>query len=410
MANCKKYNRAACGHMFKHYERAKDENGEYLKFGNQDIDTSRTHLNYNLAAADQPGWQGDFVKKRCSEVKIQNRADINVMCSWIVTAPKEIQPEETEKFFQEAYKFLSERYGTENVISAHVHMDETTPHIHFAFVPVVRDKKKDILKVSAKEAIDKWELQRFHKDLSNHMESVFGRDIGILNEATKEGNRSTEELKRGTAIEELEAIEREKEKFTQEIQKAKSEIKKIKDDMKQEQKNFTTMQKKFKPRQDDLERVNKLAKQVKPPVLSKNVSLSEKDWKFIVNIAQQHAKISDATLAALENQSEIIEKLEHCQRLYLAIATELGVITHLGDRQRLKHAAQEVLKDVEDWRVVAWTYDDMVAGKPSSLDKLIKAREKAISKKYSYAKETKEYNQPSVLPTKTKRRNSEERD
>jgi hypothetical protein len=282
-------------------------------------------------------------------------------------------------------------------------MDETTPHVHFAFVPVVRDKKKDILKVSAKEAIDKWELQRFHKDLSNHMEGVFGRDIGILNEATKEGNRSTEELKRGTAIEELEAIEKEKEKLAQ-------EIKKIKNDIKQEQKNFTSIQKKFKPRKDDLERVDKLARQVKPPVLSKNVSLSEKDWKFIVNIAQQHAKISDATLAALENQSEITEKLENCQRLYLAIATELGVITHLGDRQKLKHAAQDVLKDVEDWRVVAWTYDDMVAGKPSSLDKLIETKKKEISKKYSYAKETKEYNQEIVPPTKTKRRSSQERD
>ena len=35
------------------------------------------------------------------------------------------------------------------------------------------------------------------------MERVFGRDIGILNEATKEGNKSIEELKRGTAQEEL---------------------------------------------------------------------------------------------------------------------------------------------------------------------------------------------------------------
>ena len=161
MAHCKKFTRAACGHMFKHYERAKDENGEYIKFGNQDIVQDKTHLNYNLAPIQRNG-QGNFVKERCSEVKMQNRADVNVMCSWVVTAPKEIREEELNTFFKETYKFLSERYGKENVVSAYVHMDETTPHIHFAFVPVVMDKKKNILKVSAKEAIDKKELSIFH--------------------------------------------------------------------------------------------------------------------------------------------------------------------------------------------------------------------------------------------------------
>lgn len=38
------------------------------------------------------------------------------------------------------------------------------------------------------------------------MERVFGRDVGILNEATKEGNRSIEELKRGTAAKHLKEI------------------------------------------------------------------------------------------------------------------------------------------------------------------------------------------------------------
>ena len=34
--------RRRCGHLSKHYERAKDEKGEYIKFGNKDIDTDRT--------------------------------------------------------------------------------------------------------------------------------------------------------------------------------------------------------------------------------------------------------------------------------------------------------------------------------------------------------------------------------
>jgi len=224
MAHCQKYTKGACGHMFKHYERAKDKDGQYIKFRNQEINTTKTRLNYNLGAAHQPGSQMDFVNKRCSEVKIQKRADVNVMCSWVVTAPKDIQAGETEKFLRESYKFLSERYGRENVISAYVHMDETTPHVHFAFVPVIKCKKKNILKVSAKELISLSELNRFHKDLSSHMEGVFGRDIGILNEATKDGNQSIEELKRGTAQKKLEEMTHQTEEMQKQREKIDQEI------------------------------------------------------------------------------------------------------------------------------------------------------------------------------------------
>lgn len=47
MANYDKFIRADMG-LFAHCERKKDENGNYVTFGNQRIDPSRTHLNYNL--------------------------------------------------------------------------------------------------------------------------------------------------------------------------------------------------------------------------------------------------------------------------------------------------------------------------------------------------------------------------
>ena len=202
MAHVMKMTKAACGHMFKHYERAKDKNGEYVKFGNESIDPERTPMNYNLAP-DRELSQGDFVRKRCSEVYCMNRKDVNVLCSWVVTVPKDVPEVEHEKFFHATYDFLEKRYGRENVVSAYVHMDEVTPHMHFAFVPVIYDKKKERYKVSAFEVIDRRELTVFHAELEKHLESVLGHEVGILNEATKEGNKSIEELKRGTAQEKL---------------------------------------------------------------------------------------------------------------------------------------------------------------------------------------------------------------
>ncbi|MFR2271013.1 MAG: MobV family relaxase, partial [Clostridium sp.] len=201
MAHVAKYTRGALGHMFAHYERAKGKDNEYIKFGNENIDTSKSHLNYNLGPKRNIS-QGDFVKKRCNEVKCLNRKDVNVMCSWVITAPKDLDLKQQKKFFIESYKFLESRYGADNVISVYVHLDEVTPHMHFSFVPVIYDAKKDVLKVSAKQKISKSDLKSFHGDLQNHLDKVAIK-CNILNEATRNGNKSIEELKRKTAIKEI---------------------------------------------------------------------------------------------------------------------------------------------------------------------------------------------------------------
>lgn len=203
MANYAKYTKGAMGHMLKHYERAKDENGEYLKFGNQDIDTKRTNQNYNLAPAHN---QLDFIHKRLDEVYCMNRKDVNVMCSWVVTAPEDLKLEQEKQFFQETYSFLEGKYGRENVVSAYVHKDEKTPHMHFCFMPVVADLKRG-QKVSAFECVKKKDLEQFHEQLQRHLEKR-GILCSVINEATREGNKAIKELKQGTARQTLQKVRR----------------------------------------------------------------------------------------------------------------------------------------------------------------------------------------------------------
>lgn len=224
MAHVEKYGRGATGHLTAHYERLQDAEGNYIKFGNQEIDPEKTPENYNLAP-ERDIKQGEFIRQRCSEVQCLKRKDVNVMCSWVVTAPAELAGSGDErKFFQETYNFLQAKYGSENVISAHVHKDETTPHMHFAFVPVVRDKKTGKEKVSAKECLTLAELKTFHGELARHHEQAFGHDVGILNEATKGGNRSIEELKRGTAVKELQEIQLKTSRMTVELSKLEKRV------------------------------------------------------------------------------------------------------------------------------------------------------------------------------------------
>lgn len=184
-----KFAKNAVGHILRHYNRMT------MNFGNEAIDHLRSDLNYNLA----PRYIDDFgyYKKRLSQVKCQNRADVKTLCSWIITLPKrEFSEEQERKFFKAAYDFMIKRYGAKNVISAWVHKDEAgQPHLHFAFIPICIDKKKGIEKVSAKEVITRSDLRVIHKEMAEHMERVFGYDVGVLNGATAGGNKTVTEMK-----------------------------------------------------------------------------------------------------------------------------------------------------------------------------------------------------------------------
>lgn len=199
MAHLEKFNKAQIGQMLSHYDRGK------ANIGNPEIDKNRTHLNYNLAT-HQKLKQGDFIKERCSKVKVQNRKDVNLMCDWIVTVPKDLDVEKHKEFFKNSYDFLEKRYGKENVISAYVHLDETTPHMHFSFMPVTQDLKKGGYKISAKEVVNRKDLSSFHLDLSNYLEKQMQQKVNVLNEATKDGNKTIQELKRNSYIENIQKL------------------------------------------------------------------------------------------------------------------------------------------------------------------------------------------------------------
>lgn len=197
-----KYRKDAAGHMLRHYNRSA------IHFSNEDIDNSRSGLNYNLVRNRNES-DFEYYKKRLSQVKCQNRADVKTLCDWVVTLPKQSFTEEQErKFFQLSYDFMCKKYGTENIVSAWVHKDEAgQPHLHLAFIPICIDKKKGIEKVSAKEVLTREELRSIHKDMSQYMERIFGRDVGILNGATAGGNKTIMELKSRDLCKQVKALE-----------------------------------------------------------------------------------------------------------------------------------------------------------------------------------------------------------
>ncbi|WP_257229771.1 plasmid recombination protein [Leuconostoc sp. DB-1] len=91
---------------------------------------------------------------RLNNVYCMKRDDVKALATWIVTLPEEIAEapyEQQSAFFEATTNFLNARYGQENAVAAVVHYDETTPHLHYAFVPVVFDDKNHVIKYPLKK-------------------------------------------------------------------------------------------------------------------------------------------------------------------------------------------------------------------------------------------------------------------
>ena len=127
-----------------HHERTKE-----IYASNPDIDKSRTVQNYHLIA---PRWSyGQEIRHRISMAGCRVRKDSVKFVDTLVTVSPEFakaHDAEMPEYFKRAFNFLKERVGEENIISAVVHMDEKTPHLHLCFVPLTKDNR-----LSAKEIL-----------------------------------------------------------------------------------------------------------------------------------------------------------------------------------------------------------------------------------------------------------------
>ena len=214
MAHLKKNTRGSVKGLSTHFERKTDNHS------NEEIDVSRSHLNKDLMQDNS-----DMISRfdeRLENVYCMKREDVKALGTWVVTLPDELKNEKQNnqnKFFEETKEFLDKRYGKENVVCAVVHYDETTPHLHYAFIPVTFDEKKQREKVSAKEVLNRKDLQTFHDDLDKHLkEKLPFYEKGILNDKTLPFEN----------VEQVKKYNDELKKLTEEKQKEITELKKVK--------------------------------------------------------------------------------------------------------------------------------------------------------------------------------------
>lgn len=203
--------------------------------GNEKIDPTLTACNYDLAEELREGKSGlMYYRSKLTEAKDKYRYDHNgqemrkdtvTLCSWVVTAPKDLDEKKVDDFFEESYKWLSDIYGKENVIMAACHFDETTPHMHFCFMPFVEDEKYGGLKLRAKNLETQATLRQKQVDLQKYLTEQLGCEVNLLNGSTEGGNKTIEQLKTETLKKQNEELKAQNEEIIAAKETAEMQVK-----------------------------------------------------------------------------------------------------------------------------------------------------------------------------------------
>ena len=157
-----KYKGPEIGPIESHNERTKEKYAS-----NPDIDTARSHLNFHLITPERK-YRAE-AEKQIAEAGCRTRSDSVRVVEALVTASPEFfkgkKKSEVKAYFTEALDFIQKHQSKDTIISAVVHMDEKTPHMHLCFVPLTEDKR-----LSAKEIVgNKKKLTWWQDEFWKHM-------------------------------------------------------------------------------------------------------------------------------------------------------------------------------------------------------------------------------------------------
>ena len=258
-----KYTRGNVGGLQKHNQR------ENKNYGNENVDLSKSHLNYDLQNQERIKYLNkidQIIKENRTSDKAV-RKDAIVYVDTIVGSDKEffrkLSPEDTRRFFEQSYEYLQKKVGEQNIISATVHMDETkgvggSPHMHFSFVPMNEDGT-----LSAKKKINRNFLREIQDEFPRYMkEQGFDIERGMENSIKKH----------------LEPLEFKKEQ--------------IKNDTKKVQERYNALQNASERLSKHEEHINGVIGKLnnihaKKGLLGDKLSISQEDYSILIQLAKQ---------------------------------------------------------------------------------------------------------------------------
>ena len=140
-----KYKGPEISNIEAHNERTKEKYAS-----NPDIDRSRSKYNFHLIEPAS-GYRTE-AESQIQAAGCRTRTDsVRVVEAMFTATPEFFKGKklpEVRRYFEESLRFFEQHQSRKTIISAVVHMDEKTPHMHLSFVPLTADGR-----LSAKEIV-----------------------------------------------------------------------------------------------------------------------------------------------------------------------------------------------------------------------------------------------------------------
>ena len=289
---------------------------------NKEIDVTKTYLNYYIKK-NELNYIKEFDKlKDKYDLKGQIRSNSIIMCEMVFTSDKEffnkIGEKETKRYFDECYKFMCnyKNLGEKNIISAVIHLDEETPHMHLIYIPVIHTEDKNGNSIDKVCCRDFWKGRNSYRNLQNaYFDFVkskgFDLERGLFVEETNREHLTIQQYKNITNFEDT------KEKLKN-IKLELPEVPELKDIRKvmlnRDEKIINEI---IKPKddlikklhQEKLELHNELSKQAK--IIEEAEKYQKERENLITDNIELKAKCKKLELTSKEKEKELKYKYEN---------------------------------------------------------------------------------------------------
>ena len=230
--------------IYRHIER------KNTNYSNKDINKNNFTKNYSIKTCNTTYQKAFKILKEKYNLKGQIKSVSNIACEFIITSDKDffnnIGEEETKRYFQTAYKFVAnyKNLGEQYILSAKIHNDETTPHMHLVFIPVVHTKDKCGNKIDKIACSEYWKGKDSYKRLQDNFYSYMIKAGFDLERGNSKGNEHIpiEKLKQITNYE-MQEIFKSNENLEQE--KTTNDIEVIRENYKRVISKYNTLAKRY---------------------------------------------------------------------------------------------------------------------------------------------------------------------
>ena len=299
---------------------------------NEDIKKELSHLNYDLIEC--PSYKKKINEELEKRYKVNKslRKDANLCVEVIFTSDKDffdkLTPEQERLYFEKSLEFLKEFTGEKNVISATVHKDETTPHLHAVFMPLTDDGRlnyKDFINTK----YDLIDLQdKYHKKMTEFFPEL---ERGKSSKETKKKHLSVEDFKLRQLEKDLEKLQKEKKETEIQIQNVEKQIK-------------------------DFYAVKTIVENIeeRKAIFSDTYKLKKDELTELTALATTSEKNRDENKVLRKEKIELEEELKSTQKEYRKYYTKSKELQTFKDKfedysKRLEAVVpEEVLKTIQD--------------------------------------------------------------